>query len=200
MSQKTITISEETYQKLANLAIGFDTPDNVIQRLLNSVGSLDILDDSSKPKLIFVPNEASFKNELISKRRAEVILYFKDGSRDVIQWNASKFQYSSNLRANLWSGILRNWKEKGIISAEFSVLQIPRDYDFDPELLILIANDLHWKVEEVATYLTAYEGIESDDGHPYYDLASFREDTPIELRKVGGLDEELKKQFFPYRV
>ena len=76
MSQKTITISEETYQKLANLAIGFDTPDNVIQRLLNSVGSLDILDDSSKPKLIFVPNEASFKNELISKRRAEVILYF----------------------------------------------------------------------------------------------------------------------------
>lgn len=118
----TISISDDVYGRLEALAVGFDTPERVIERLLDSVEESGSKSTGNKPALTFVPDEPAFKNELIARKKAQVVLHLKNGDRDVIHWNASRFQPSSNLRANLWSGILRNWKDKGIVSAELSVL------------------------------------------------------------------------------
>ncbi|WP_439822924.1 hypothetical protein, partial [Salmonella enterica] len=59
---------------------------------------------------------------------------------------------------NLWSGILRNWKDKGITSAELSVL--PRSHnhpDDNTDLLIAIAGEVHWTLEEVEQYFVDYD-------------------------------------------
>ncbi|MCO7091960.1 hypothetical protein [Vibrio cholerae] len=140
----TISISDDVFRRLEGLAVGFDTPERVIERLLDLVEESGSKSSESKPSLTFVPDEAAFKNELIARKKAQVVLHLKNGERDVIHWNASRFQPSSNLRANLWSGILRNWKDKGIISAELSVL--PRGHnhpDDNTDLLIAIAGEVH---------------------------------------------------------
>lgn len=45
---------------------------------------------------------------------------------EVLTWNASKLHENSNLRANIWSGHLRNWKDKEVIRAEFSIYDLPK--------------------------------------------------------------------------
>lgn len=142
----------------------------------------------SKPSLTFVPDEAAFKNELIARKKAQAVLHLKNGERDVIHWNASRFQPSSNLRVNLWSDILRNWKDKGITSAELSVL--PRGHnhpDDNTDLLIAIAGEVHWTLEEVEHYFVDYDLASSDDDHDYY-LATFNDETPDELKQIAGLN------------
>ncbi|EGQ9125408.1 hypothetical protein I8D67_000989 [Vibrio parahaemolyticus] len=185
----TISISDDVFRRLEGLAVGFDTPERVIERLLDLVEESGSKSSESKPSLTFVPDEAAFKNELIARKKAQVVLHLKNGERDVIHWNASRFQPSSNLRANLWSGILRNWKDKGITSAELSVL--PRGHnhpDDNTDLLIAIAGEVHWTLEEVEQYFVDYDMVSSDDGHPYYYLATFSDETPDELKQIAGLN------------
>ncbi|MCE9944022.1 hypothetical protein ACEUCS_19370 [Aeromonas caviae] len=200
----SITVSDEIFNRLEKLAIGFDTPERVIERLLDEVDSDSPKSAGARPKLTFTPDETAFKNELLTRKKAQVILHFKDGERDVLHWNAERFQPSSNLRANLWSGFLRGWKEKGIIAAEFSVL--PRGSnlpDDDTELRVAIAGEVHWTVEEVDQYFIDVEEVCSDDGFPYYYLATFDEETPAELKKIAGLNScnqiHLDLNFLPSR-
>jgi hypothetical protein len=126
----TLEISENTYRRLSSHAVGFDTPESVIIRLLDSVENKD----SDKPELLFSPvDEVEFKKELLDTKEAEVILYKNNGSRRITYWKAHKLNEKSNLRANLWSGPLRGWKKKGIVKAEISTLpdsQIEKD-NFD---------------------------------------------------------------------
>lgn len=187
---KSINVSDEIYRRLEGLAIGFDSPERVIERLLNEIDSSSSRLTESKPTLTFIPDEQTFKNELLAKKRAQVVLHLRDGQRDVLQWNASRFQPSSNLRANLWSGILRNWKEKGIVSAELSVLprgtSSPGD---DTESRVAIAGEAHWTLNEIDQYFIDLKQVTSDDGLPYYCLATFSENTPPELKKVAGLND-----------
>ena len=95
----TISISDDVYRRLEALAVGFDTPERVIERLLDSVEEGGPKSSENKPSLTFVPDETAFKNELIARKKAQVVLHLKNGERDVIHWNASRFQPSSNLRA-----------------------------------------------------------------------------------------------------
>lgn len=185
----TISISDDVYGRLEALAVGFDTPERVIERLLDSAEESGSKSTGSKPTLTFVPDEPAFKNELIARKKAQVVLHLKNGDRDVIHWNASRFQPSSNLRANLWSGILRNWKDKGIVSAELSVLPQGINHpDDNTDLLIAIAGEAHWTLEEVEQYFVDYDLVSSDDGHPYYYLATFSEETPNKLKQIAGLN------------
>lgn len=185
---KSIIVSDEIYSQLEKLAIGFDTPERVIARLIDGASSAggDLLE--LRPDLTFIPNEAVFKNELLKHKRAQVVLRLTNGDRDVVHWNASRLKGSSNLRANLWSGILRNWKEKGIISAEFSVLSMEGVEQSYAQFLIALANELNWTIDEVENYFIEHELISSDDGHPYYYLATFQENTPAVLKSIGGLN------------
>ena len=115
----SIEISDKTFARLESRAIGFDTPESVIIRLLDDSEGLP----EKKPILSFNPDDESiFLKKLIENKEAEVVLYKTDGKREVTRWKANKISGASNLRANLWSGFLRGWKQKGIVSAEFTVL------------------------------------------------------------------------------
>ncbi|KZK75637.1 hypothetical protein PsAD46_05544 [Pseudovibrio sp. Ad46] len=116
---KTIEVSDTTFSQLEKLATGFDRPDNVIQRLLLQTSAMP----EKKPKLIFDPrDEDEFKKRLLQNRYVEVTLNKVDGSREIHIWNADRFRDDSSLRGNLWSGYLRGWKKRSIISAELVVL------------------------------------------------------------------------------
>jgi hypothetical protein len=115
---KTIELNDELFKRLESKAVGFDTPEMVIKRLLDEVDG----HPQSRPEIIFEPsNEDEFKKKLIEKQKAKIVLYKTDGSKEVINWNAKKFNETSNLRANLWSGYLRDWKEKNILKAELFI-------------------------------------------------------------------------------
>lgn len=192
----SIMLSDETFKRLEKLAVGFDTPERVIVRLLDGVNADSSKSADARPTLTFLPDETAFKNELLARKIAQVVLYFQDGERDVLHWNASRLQPSSKLRANLWSGFLRNWKERGIIAAELSVL--PRSTnqpDDDTALRIAIAGEVHWTLEEVNDYYVDHELVSSDDDHPYYYLVTFSEDTPTELVKIAGLNSSFQAHF-----
>jgi hypothetical protein len=121
---KTIEITESVYDRLATKITGFgDTPSLVIERLLNDVEGASV-----KPGLIFHPeNESKFNELLLRDKVAEVAIYKKNGEIEVLVWNASKLKESSNIKANIWSGYLRNWEGKGIIKAEFTIYARPVD-------------------------------------------------------------------------
>lgn len=124
-----IRVPDELYRKLEKLAVGFDTPTSVIERLVNLHGNLDVSEEewaesktSKKPELIFYPkDESEFKALLIEQKKADVTLHTKDGKSESFVWNANRFKEDSNLRGNLWSGFLRGWEEKEIVKAEFRV-------------------------------------------------------------------------------
>lgn len=120
----SIDIKESTFKRLEGFAIGFDSPDAAINRLLDKVENKA----NKKPVLKLFPNdEEYFLKSLVRDRGAEVVLYYSDGSRKITHWNAKKITEKSNLRGNLWSGFLRGWEGKGIVSAEFSIY--PREHD-----------------------------------------------------------------------
>ena len=115
---KTIELSNDTYDRLAQHATGFESPECVINRILDIIE----VEPGQKPSLSFYPeDEEEFKKQLIEMRRAHVSLRFADGSEELGIWNVRAFNQGSNLRANLWSGYLRGWKERGIISASFRI-------------------------------------------------------------------------------
>jgi len=120
-----IRISDELYARLESNAVGFDTPSALIERLLDRCDGINQAESSesmTKPELIFNPSdEEKFKINLIKKQQAQVILYKQNGTFERRIWNASRLSESSNLRGNLWSGLLRGWKKKGIIKVELSI-------------------------------------------------------------------------------
>ncbi|TCV07221.1 hypothetical protein [Vibrio crassostreae] len=165
---RTIEITAETYARLEKLAVGFDSPEAVINRLLDQAEGKS----ETKPTLMFFPeDEAEFKRELIKSKEAEVVLYKVDGTREVSRWNANKLTESSNLRGNLWSGLLRNWKEKGIKKAEFFVLPPTITYpDGDDDRVGLdkaLSLQLNLTYEEVQLLEYEPHTNESDDGLVY---------------------------------
>ncbi|ELA9559369.1 hypothetical protein QTG58_004090 [Vibrio parahaemolyticus] len=165
---RTIEITAETYARLEKLAVGFDSPEAVINRLLDQAEGKP----ETKPTLMFFPeDETEFKRELIKTKEAEVVLYKVDGTREVSRWNANKLTESSNLRGNLWSGLLRNWKEKGIKKAEFSVLPLAVVYpDGDDDRVSLdkaLSLQLNLTYEEMQSLEYEVHTNESDDGLVY---------------------------------
>jgi len=114
-----IDVSEKTFERLSNLAKGFDTPDAVINRLIDEVTKKPEV----KPVIFFNPeNEGDFKTSLLETKLAEVCLFSANMKPSYSLWNADKFKDTSNLKANLWSGFLRGWKDKGITKIELTVL------------------------------------------------------------------------------
>jgi hypothetical protein len=134
MSQ-VIRIPEHLYARLEEHAHGFDTPANVIERILNYYEQNGTEAPETRPlnpekpsalatslDLTYRPSgEENFKRALLEKKQAYIRLYKMDGSSEVKVWNASKFSPDSSVNANLRSGYLRNWKKKGIFKAVIAV-------------------------------------------------------------------------------
>ncbi|HDY7818076.1 hypothetical protein [Vibrio vulnificus] len=187
---RTIEVSVDTYSRLEKLAVGFDTPEAVIKRLLDQVEGKP----ETKPTLTFFPeDEAEFKRELIKSKEAEVVLYKVDGTREVSRWNANRLTESSNLRGNLWSGLLRNWKEKGIQKAELFVLPPTIVYpDGDDDRVGLnkaLSTQLNLTYEEMQLIEYEVHTNESDDGLAYSHYIEIDlENSDPEVLAMAGID------------
>lgn len=131
MSQ-VIRISEELYKRLENHANGFDTPSNVIERVLNLYEGVTDASSDTKPNpekapasdleiIYFADSEEDFKKQLISKKKAYIKLHYTNGVTETKSWNAKRFSPKSRVDGNLRSGYLRGWKDRGIFRAELSV-------------------------------------------------------------------------------
>ena len=189
-----IQISTETYSRLEKLAQGFDTPESVIIRLLdNHINNTE----EAKPTITFSPSDENlFKNELIKRKEAEVVLYKIDGSREIHHWNATKISEKSNLRANLWSGFLRDWKQKGIKYAELNILPMSNNFpDDNTEELKTLALALGLTFSEIEQLDYNINPNESNDGLVYGYIIQFQQNANEDiLRKISGLNEHLSIQ------
>ena len=124
-----IRVSPQLYKRLESHARGFDTPAEVITRLLDEYEGVEhgkaaepkMEADLPKPELRFFPDEEGFRAHLINGGDGKVVLLRSDGSKEHKVWSSVRFKPSSNLRANIWSGYLRGWRENQIIRAEFHV-------------------------------------------------------------------------------
>lgn len=122
-----VRISQKLFNRLEAHARGFDTPAEVITRILDAYEGKDPdIEPASrkdvngtKPVLAFFPDEDSFRKHLIDGNDGRVVLICADGSKEEKVWNSVRFKSTSNLRANIWSGYLRGWRESGIVKAEF---------------------------------------------------------------------------------
>lgn len=131
--RRQIDVSDEIYGRLESHARGFDTPENVIERMLNFYDQNNDPDipvasfNPSRPitklneqlDLIFSPvDELKFKELLLKIKTAQIHIYKTDGSKVIKTWRVKNFTESSSLKGNLLSGYLRGWRERGIYKAE----------------------------------------------------------------------------------
>ena len=130
MSQ-VIRIPRALFERLGVHAEGFETPASVIERLLNYYEdkegtadpvSIELVKEAPEDlEIIYYPeSEENFKQEFLKTRFAYVRLHKVDGTTELKEWRARKFQPNSSVKGNLHSGYLRGWKDKGIYKAEVS--------------------------------------------------------------------------------
>ena len=134
--KKQIEITEETYQRMGALTVGFETPEDVIKRLMNYFEGQATSKGSSVPapasKMVGIPpshnleivfhpdDEEGFKTHFLDKKIAYIHLTLTNGETDHKEWECQKFTRSSSVKGNLLSGYLRHWRQKGIVKAEIS--------------------------------------------------------------------------------
>ncbi|MFK5949330.1 MAG: hypothetical protein QM500_11255 [Methylococcales bacterium] len=187
---KHIEVSDTTFSRLENLAIGFDSPESVILRLLDGAEGKT----ETKPVLTFFPSDENvFKLKLIESKEAEVVMYKHDSTREITHWKAHRLSETSNLRGNLWSGILRGWKNKGIDKVELSVLpqgvNLPDD---DTQQIKILALELQLTFDEMSQLTYELDQNESEDGLIYNYIVQFDDSNDKEiLAKIDGLTEHL---------
>jgi len=188
--ETTIEITNQTFARLEKLATGFDTPEAVIIRLLDNIEG----NTESKPVLTFDPtDENEFKQKLIETKEAEVVLYKNNDTREIVIWNANRLSESSNLRGNLWSGLLRGWKNKKITKVELSILpkaiNMPGD---DTEQTKALAHELGLTFHELLGLDYDISDNSSNDGLIYNYIIQFDESCDKDiLAKIEGLEEGL---------
>jgi len=188
--KNTIEITQTTFARLEQLAEGFDTPEAVIIRLLDDIDGRT----ETKPTLHFDPtDEAEFKLRLIESKEAEVVIYKNDDSREIVKWKANRLSESSNLRGNLWSGLLRGWKSKKIKSVDLSILpQGINSPDDDTEQRKSLAQELGLTYDEISQLDYDISENASNDGLVYNFIVQFDGSGDKEiLGKIEGLDEQL---------
>lgn len=130
----TIQVSAAIYKRLESHADGFDTPENVIERLLNSydratdpTGEAVMVSSTeeellTRPEPVFYPEDIDeFKRQLLRLRQATHRITYQDGTSKLGVWNANRLDKSSSVLGNIYSGLLRDWKAKGIVRAEFAI-------------------------------------------------------------------------------
>lgn len=128
---KTIEISDDLYRRLSLHVNGFETPASVMERIVtfyevqhgikNTTPVATVSELPMSLDIIYYPaDEESFKQQLLQKKVAYLLLLKLDGSKELKEWNAINLTENSNINGNLRSGYLRDWKKKGIISAKIS--------------------------------------------------------------------------------
>lgn len=127
-----IRIPNDLYRRLEAHTIGFDTPSNVIERILDvyeGVASIEkpvdcneLITPTNKLEILYHPaTEEAFKALFIKTKKAFVKIFYTNGNEEIKEWNSPNFVSTSSVAGNLRSGYLRGWKDKGIYKAEISI-------------------------------------------------------------------------------
>jgi hypothetical protein len=131
-----VALPSVLYKRLESYAKGFDSPTNVIERLLdfyeeyqNRLPAKDYEQPkeslpvkSYKLEVLFIPNgENVFKEALLERKLAWIKLFKTDGTFELKLWKAQDFSQKSDVMGNLRSGYLRGWKTKGIYKAVLAI-------------------------------------------------------------------------------
>ena len=105
-----IRISDNLHKRLENHAVGFDTPANVIERLLNQIEGIDVLEENKKQEtkvllpIVLIPEDTEkFKNSLLKSKRATISINYQNGDTKKREWKASRFSEDSDVIGNLRS-------------------------------------------------------------------------------------------------
>src|SRR4051812_16027723 len=106
-----LTLPQEIYNRLEAHARGFDTPADVISRLLDyyetQEGESPSVRTTTPPKvekshrleLVFSPaDESDFKKAFLEKGVATIKLYRTDGTCSIDSWQRFKFSQSSSIK------------------------------------------------------------------------------------------------------
>lgn len=142
---KTIEIPDDLYERLGMQAKPFEMPAQVIQRLLDLAeegGERHPAEDdraaqlepsrsvvaspaplyTGKLEVNFYPSDlAVFKAQLLERKEAWIVMSYQAGNRVLKHWIAENFKPTSDVMANLRSGYLRGWREKGLIRADVAI-------------------------------------------------------------------------------
>lgn len=108
---RVVRIPEKLFKRLEKYAEGFDSPVNVIEKLLNQIEGVEISDtqdntiedDNVLPVKFFPKDLNVFKERLIANRKAIITIVYNDGTKEDKLWNAYKFDEESNLIGNIRS-------------------------------------------------------------------------------------------------
>lgn len=130
-----IRIPDSLYTRLEKHAVGFDSPANVIENILNFYeknykAKIEVaeapkgiaMESPNELEIIYHPGgEDIFKRALLKNKKAFICLYNVNGSSEIRIWNAAKFSPRSNVSGNLRSGCLRDWQDRGIYKAVIAI-------------------------------------------------------------------------------
>ena len=197
---KTITLTSELFSRLEQFAATGESPEQVIEKLVGLAEDRQAQAQKTRPTLSFVPkSEPEFIATLLTSKRAEVILHSHNSVREVRHWNATKFTANSRLRANVWNGPLKGWKNRDVSAVEVSVLPSPLDPpDEVTEAHIAIAREIQWTLKEVEEYYEHVSLVE-EMGKWFYKL-TFSVVTPHLLKTIAKLDEQNARTLSVHQV
>ncbi len=129
-----IRIPGNLHQRLEKHAVGFDTPANVIERLLDIIEGIEPMDrtesvvlknNKTLPIKLDPEDVGVFKDLLVEKKKANIKIIYNDGRTETKSWNASRFTEKSNVFGNLRSRPdFRNgvWQDLGIEEVVVSII------------------------------------------------------------------------------
>ena len=149
MNQTTITINEKLSARLSIYQYNQGLPswESAIERLLNLAEKQSQFHGSAStgatkptvaparfPQIIYRCEQSGteigkeeFQRRLLTHKKARVRIHYTDGSvRDKI-WHANNITEGSDIRANLATGYLRDWRKKRICKAEIVAMPPPND-------------------------------------------------------------------------
>ncbi len=133
-----IRLPQVLYQRLAKYAVGFDTPVQTIERIINKLEGIDAEPKKEIPskegilKIDLIPSDTKiFKEKLLISQHAIIIEYYEDGRVSLpIEWKARNISEKSNIIGNIRSRPDYRqgaWQEKGI--KRLSV-EVPEENNF----------------------------------------------------------------------
>jgi hypothetical protein len=129
---KLVRIPMNLYNRLGAHSQGFESPVDVIEKLLEFYeyetgedtreSKSDMSERPNSLEIIFFPDndEDKFKKEFLIKKKAYIHIHKFDGELEIKEWSGKNFTADSSVSGNLRSGYLRGWKQKGIIKAEIT--------------------------------------------------------------------------------
>jgi hypothetical protein len=124
INQKDIEHIKATFEIMGGEFVTDEVKKEIETETENNLISGECGFDAGKLSFEFIPNdEETFKQELLKTKKAKRTLYYRDGRTKTEEWQARKFEKTSDLRQNIkTNNKVREWKKNGLIKVKFEIL------------------------------------------------------------------------------